>query len=616
MPKYLVKTVRGTYEIETTEPEDSSFLSEAKSVGARGVEGIADLIGLAELPLKTMDKTTNWLAGKILGHDVPSSKTYLSDLLQSTVKDVPEPETFPGKVLGEIGYYAPSAFIPGGEFTQALKSALAAGTAAGLTKAAGAGETGQAVAGLLGAGAPAALKKIGKGLTKSAVGFEKSALDIRPSAQRKMTRGMSRRQASLLAEQKTPLIEKILEGVRSRGVLKGSKETSEIITRNNDAIDELGSAAANILKQADAISPEVLGDISPDIKFNHVKQYLKQHPYEKKALRDQLVNRMNTINAEWDGTLKGLNDLKQRLYQIAYSGGTESKRFDRALASDLKDTIEKSAEKILNKKSANALKKINEQLGEHLAFSDILLDLARQESGPQGLAKFLKRVTSAPIGGSATGALLGLATGRPGLMALGAALGLLGTKAGKYGTAGALRGAGNLAELFGGSSYRGVSPVVASLFSSPENTRTAEDFIEKKKQIMIENKNEIDPIKFEDAIMQVESGGDPHAVNKRTGAKGAFQFLDDTGEWVLHTLMKSKEKYDPFNLDQQRRIFRHYFFKYLIPKFKDPRLALAAYNWGEGNVARLLREGPDIPGIEKYFPQETQNYINKVMGLI
>lgn len=51
-----------------------------------------------------------------------------------------------------------------------------------------------------------------------------------------------------------------------------------------------------------------------------------------------------------------------------------------------------------------------------------------------------------------------------------------------------------------------------------------------------------------------------------------------------------------------------------LNKYQDPQLALAAYNWGPGNVDKALKKyGNSWDKIKKYAPKETQNYVSKVM---
>jgi hypothetical protein len=91
-----------------------------------------------------------------------------------------------------------------------------------------------------------------------------------------------------------------------------------------------------------------------------------------------------------------------------------------------------------------------------------------------------------------------------------------------------------------------------------------------------------------------ESGFNPYAVSKK-GAAGVFQHMPGTAQEL---------GIDPFDVDQSIAGGIGYMGQQLN-KFKDPRLALAAYNWGPGNVAKSGLAGA---------PAETQNYIKSILG--
>lgn len=98
------------------------------------------------------------------------------------------------------------------------------------------------------------------------------------------------------------------------------------------------------------------------------------------------------------------------------------------------------------------------------------------------------------------------------------------------------------------------------------------------------------------AQMHAESGGNPSAVSPK-GALGAFQFMPDTAkEYGIDPLdpMQAAEGAARMNSD-------------LIKKYGDVGTALAAYNWGQGNV--------DRKGLQN-MPQETQGYVSQIMGKI
>jgi hypothetical protein len=95
------------------------------------------------------------------------------------------------------------------------------------------------------------------------------------------------------------------------------------------------------------------------------------------------------------------------------------------------------------------------------------------------------------------------------------------------------------------------------------------------------------------AVIQVESGGNPQAVS-RAGAQGLMQLMPATA-----AEMGVENPFDPVqNIHAGTRYLRR-----LLDRYQgDRRLALAAYNWGMGNVEKR----PEA------MPGETRNFIRKV----
>jgi soluble lytic murein transglycosylase-like protein len=102
----------------------------------------------------------------------------------------------------------------------------------------------------------------------------------------------------------------------------------------------------------------------------------------------------------------------------------------------------------------------------------------------------------------------------------------------------------------------------------------------------------VDPLLVH-SIIQVESGYNQYAISHR-GAEGLMQLFPPTA--------KSLGVSNSFDAEQNIRAgVKH--LKQLQDRFKDDRLALAAYNAGEGAVTRFR-------GVPPYA--ETQNYVIKV----
>jgi soluble lytic murein transglycosylase-like protein len=95
------------------------------------------------------------------------------------------------------------------------------------------------------------------------------------------------------------------------------------------------------------------------------------------------------------------------------------------------------------------------------------------------------------------------------------------------------------------------------------------------------------------AVIQTESSGNPGAVSS-AGARGLMQLMPKTA-----AELGVSDSFDPAqNIMGGTRYLRQ-----LLDRYRgDRKLALAAYNWGMGNVENRLQS----------MPKETRNYIVKV----
>ena len=98
------------------------------------------------------------------------------------------------------------------------------------------------------------------------------------------------------------------------------------------------------------------------------------------------------------------------------------------------------------------------------------------------------------------------------------------------------------------------------------------------------------------AVIQTESSGNPLAVSP-AGAQGLMQLMPKTA-----VELGVRDPFDP----AQNILGGTYYLRRLLDRYQgDRKLALAAYNWGMGNVENRLES----------MPRETRNYILKVENL-
>lgn len=105
-------------------------------------------------------------------------------------------------------------------------------------------------------------------------------------------------------------------------------------------------------------------------------------------------------------------------------------------------------------------------------------------------------------------------------------------------------------------------------------------------------------------IMQKESGGrrydkDGNLLTSPKGAQGEMQVMPGTARDPGFGIRPARAG-DP---DDLARVGREY-FNVMLDKYKNPKLAAIAYNWGPGNTDKWLMAGADMSKL----PKETRDY--------
>ncbi|MGG7603437.1 transglycosylase SLT domain-containing protein [Massilia sp. BKSP1R2A-1] len=115
----------------------------------------------------------------------------------------------------------------------------------------------------------------------------------------------------------------------------------------------------------------------------------------------------------------------------------------------------------------------------------------------------------------------------------------------------------------------------------------------------------------------IESAFNPQALSTANAA-GLWQFVPGTGK--DYDLKQNMFK------DERRGVLASTdaalsYLQRLYTMFGDWQLALAAYNWGEGNIQRIIKKnqalgkGTDFESLAELMPAETRNYVPKLQAV-
>lgn len=107
------------------------------------------------------------------------------------------------------------------------------------------------------------------------------------------------------------------------------------------------------------------------------------------------------------------------------------------------------------------------------------------------------------------------------------------------------------------------------------------------------------------AIIKAESSFNPNAKS-HAGAMGLMQLMPGTAKGL-----GVKDPYDP----TQNVNGGTSYIAQMLKKYGNTELALAAYNWGPGNMDKAIKKyGADWSKIRANAPKETQNYVSKILS--
>jgi|WetSurMetagenome_2_1015567.scaffolds.fasta_scaffold46816_2 membrane-bound lytic murein transglycosylase D len=112
-----------------------------------------------------------------------------------------------------------------------------------------------------------------------------------------------------------------------------------------------------------------------------------------------------------------------------------------------------------------------------------------------------------------------------------------------------------------------------------------------------------------------ESGFNPRALNRGSGAGGMWQFMPH-GNYGLTRNAYVDERFDP---EKSTRAYARY-MKFIYEQTGDWYLSMAGYDWGTGNVQRAVQKTGYADFWELYkrnnLPAETKNYVPEILAAI
>jgi membrane-bound lytic murein transglycosylase D len=113
-----------------------------------------------------------------------------------------------------------------------------------------------------------------------------------------------------------------------------------------------------------------------------------------------------------------------------------------------------------------------------------------------------------------------------------------------------------------------------------------------------------------------ESGFNPRAVDRKSGAGGMWQFMPHDPSYGLAFNSYVDERFDP---EKSTRAYARY-MKFIYNQLGDWYLAMAGYNWGTGRIQRAVQKTGYADFWELYrrnnLPAETKNYVPEILAAI
>lgn len=437
------------------------------------------------------------------------------------------------------------------------------------------------------------------------------------------------------------LTEKGLDNVIEKGYLGNTTDPALMLRSADDAIDTLDNQLQTKITDVEKSGVKVK---SPN--FQRLIDKIDAGEEFTVEMQDALKARVKEIedklNERGGGKLSYLQNQKRAYGKLYNPVGTSAEaQFNR----DIYHALQKEIEKYVPE-----AKSLNEEIQSIIVTKPILERRVADTANFAG--KVFDRIgKSGFTTGGALGTAYTLATGSGPLGILASALtGAIASKPGMEAIGKSLQKSPELAQALTAAGIRlgaATRPEIQPMqFGQPATTPTADNLINGytvdeliaiansgnepsatptptaapetikigKQDISIPQGEKFAPANLVKAVIKVESGGKAKAVSPK-GASGLMQLMPGTAKELGVT-----DVFDP----QQNVEAGSKYLNQQIDEFGDQKLALAAYNWGPGNMAaarrKLESKGIDFTwsNLLKYVsvPNETENYVNKVMSLI
>lgn len=221
------------------------------------------------------------------------------------------------------------------------------------------------------------------------------------------------------ADDTETILKQHLRQLVDEGMLEGKTDPVGLYNKNVLKSNELGREIRTIIKDVDDVRKVRLLP-----KYQEAERFIESAPAnERGALRKSLDEWKESIRSETDGSLRFLQDQKEEIYSKVYPQGSKSiESLDKAIAKDLKRTIEKVSDSVLPADKAGAVRKLNQRLA---AFEDTRPIFQRQLGTEEGTTIFdrIRQLirTSGGFGtlglggayiGGVPGAILGIGAGK------------------------------------------------------------------------------------------------------------------------------------------------------------------------------------------------------------